>query len=66
MPDLPIKNQSNKLKLITKGPPLSLKERRKWDGIVIFLLFFFAFVASVLFNVLVQSQPMIANTAIGK
>lgn len=57
MPNHPSENQ----KSLPEEKFMNLKERRKWDGLVMFLLFFFAFIASVLFNVLVESEPLIAN-----
>ena len=59
MPDLPTSNPHNEV--ISKDNLLSLKERRKWDGIFTLILFFLVLIASVLFNVLTESEPLIAN-----
>jgi len=40
----------------------SVKEKRKWDAVLTVLLFVFALIASVLFNFLSQSEPLIANS----
>jgi len=40
----------------------SVKEKRKWDAVLTVLLFVFALIASVLFNFLSQSEPLIASS----
>jgi hypothetical protein len=45
-----------------KKGSLTLKERRKWDALVTILIFFLVLIASVLANVLSNSEPLIADT----
>lgn len=41
---------------------LTLTERRKWDAFVTLLIFFLVVVATVVFDFLSKSDPMIADT----
>jgi hypothetical protein len=41
---------------------LSPKERRKWDAVFTILIFLFVLIASILFNFLSKSDPLIASS----
>lgn len=59
MPDLP--TQTPRDKVTSQNHLLSLRERRKWDGILTLIIFFLVLIASVLFSVLTESEPLIAS-----
>ena len=43
------------------NPSMSLKERRKWDRLFVLVIFVIVLLASVLFNVITESEPLMAN-----